>query len=70
MQQCPTERLRKDENLLTPSKPLAQLSVCRGFTISDGCNPRFPVRLDPGDSLLVLSHSIVARLAERDVPSG
>lgn len=53
-------------NLLTLTKPLAQLSVCRGFTISAAHNPGFPGRLAPGEGLLVLGCSSVARLAEKD----
>lgn len=49
-----------------PTKPLAQYSACRGFTISAARNPGFPGRLAPGEGLLVLSCSTVARLAEPD----
>lgn len=52
--------------LSNPSKLLAYLSVCRGFTISAAHNPGFPGRLAPGESLLVPGCSTVARFAEQD----
>lgn len=66
-QQSQTKRQRKAwREPCNPAKPLAQLSVCRGFTISAVRNPGFPGRLAPGEVLHVLGCSTVARLAEQD----
>lgn len=66
VQQSPKDSGRRGENPLTLLSCRLNFGVCRGFAISAAHNPGFPRRLAPGEGLLVLGCSTMARLAQQD----